>query len=85
VFEDANILLRGAAEGQGAIVGWLPLIDQDLREGRVVRLFDEDITPTHGYFVTIWNDILVRDETQKVLDWLVSQDSKPEKAVTPEI
>jgi LysR family glycine cleavage system transcriptional activator len=85
VFEDANILLRGAAEGQGAIVGWLPLIDQDLREGRVVRLFDEDITPTHGYFVTIWNDILVRDETQKVLDWLVSQDSKPEKAVTPEM
>ena len=30
LFEDANILIRGAAEGQGAIIGWLPLIEQDL-------------------------------------------------------
>ncbi|WP_298853184.1 LysR family transcriptional regulator [uncultured Ruegeria sp.] len=73
VFEDANVLLRGAAEGQGAVVGWLPLIDQDLREGRVVRLFDEDITPTHGYFVEAQDGSRNRREIQKVIEWLVSQ------------
>ncbi|QFT74952.1 LysR family transcriptional regulator [Ruegeria sp. THAF33] len=73
VFEDANVLFRGAAEGQGAIVGWLPLIEQDLRERRVVRLFEEDITPTHGYFVEAWEGNRTRRETQDVLDWLSSQ------------
>lgn len=73
VFEDANVLLRGAAEGQGAIVGWLPLIDQDLREGRVARLFNEEIVPTHGYFVEVWNGSQTRWETRNLMDWLVSQ------------
>ncbi|WP_050604303.1 LysR family transcriptional regulator [Ruegeria sp. 6PALISEP08] len=73
IFEDANILLRGAAEGQGAVVGWLPLIDQDLREGRVLRLFDEDIKPTHGYFVEAQDESRDRREVQNVLQWLVSQ------------
>lgn len=77
VFEDANALLRGAAEGQGAIIGWLPLIEQDLREGRVIRLFDEEITPTHGYFVEIRDGVQVRRESQSVIDWLISQDSAP--------
>ena len=75
VFEDANVLLRGAAEGQGAIVGWLPLIEQDLSESRVVRLFEEDITPTHGYFVEARDRPRSRRETQVVIDWLISQSS----------
>jgi len=73
VFEDANVLLRGAAEGQGAIVGWLPLIDQDLREGRVLRLFEENIKPTHGYYLQHADGTRTRRETQAVIDWLVSQ------------
>lgn len=77
IFEDANILLRGAAEGQGAVVGWLPLIDQDLREGRVRRLFDEEIPPTQGYFVEVRDGTETRRETQGVIDWLVSPSKVP--------
>ncbi len=73
IFEDANVLLRGAAEGQGAIVGWLPLIDQDLAEGRVVRLFDEKITPTHGYFVETTGLGRSRRETRAAIEWLQVQ------------
>ena len=73
IFEDANVLLRGAAEGQGAVVGWLPLIDQDLREGRIVRLFDEDITPTHGYFVEVGSSIHSQRDIGAVMNWLISQ------------
>jgi LysR family glycine cleavage system transcriptional activator len=72
VFEDANVLIRGAAEGQGAIIGWLPLIEQDLKEGRVVRLFDGDMPATHGYFAEIREDARSRRESRKVLDWLNS-------------
>lgn len=73
IFEDANVLLRGAAEGQGAIIGWLPLIDQDLAEKRVVRIFDENITPTHGYFVDVQHNSRARVEVRAVEDWLISQ------------
>ena len=76
VFEDANVLLRGAAEGQGVIVGWLPLIDQDLTEGRVVRLFDEDITPTHGYFLDVRKGNQLRRQTRVAIDWLTAQSAQ---------
>lgn len=78
VFEDANVLIRGAAEGQGAIVGWLPLIGQDLKEGRVVRLFGEAIAPTHGYFVDIGQDGLARREVRDVFTWLMGLATGPE-------
>lgn len=73
IFEDANALLRGAAEAQGAIIGWLPLIDQDLAENRVVRIFDECITPTHAYFVDVQHNSKARAEVRKVEDWLIAQ------------
>ncbi len=76
VFEDANVLLRGAAEGQGVIVGWLPLIDQDLAEGRVVRLFSEDITPTHGYFLDVGKGNQARRRTRAAIDWLTAQSTR---------
>ncbi len=73
VFEDANVLLRGATEGQGVVVGWLPLIDQDLAEQRVVRIFDEVIAPTHGYFVKSREGCRTGQDVQKVLDWLTKE------------
>ncbi|MEP1208134.1 MAG: LysR family transcriptional regulator [Rhizobiaceae bacterium] len=73
IFEDANILLRGAADGQGAVVGWLPLIDQDLREGRVVRLYDETIPPTHGYYVDRLSGESASRTVDNVVEWLRSQ------------
>ena len=73
VFEDANVLLRGAAEGQGIIVGWLPLIDQDLVENRVVRLFDEVIPPTHAYFLEARPFVSLRREVREVVDWFTKE------------
>lgn len=73
IFEDANVLLRGAAEGQGVVIGWLPLIDQDLAEGRVMRLYDENIAATHSYFVEVRAGSSARREVQQLVDWLTSQ------------
>ncbi|MCT4610554.1 MAG: LysR family transcriptional regulator [Pelagimonas sp.] len=70
IFEDANVLIRGAAEGQGAIVGWLPLIDQDLKEGRVIRLFGERMPPTHGYFCEMNIENSGQRDTRSVFAWL---------------
>lgn len=72
VFEDANVLLRGAVEGQGAILGWLPLVAQDLREGRIQRLFDEELTPTHGYFMETLGEHRPNRQVRTVRDWLLA-------------
>ena len=73
IFEDANVLIRGAIEGQGAILGWLPLVEADLAEGRIARLFGEDITPTHGYVVEMLDHgRTARRSVQVVHDWLLS-------------
>lgn len=72
VFEDANVLLRGAVEGQGATIGWLPLVEHDLAEGRIARLFDEVITPTHGYVVDVLDSaVSPRKPIRTVRDWLM--------------
>ncbi|MBE1283357.1 MAG: LysR family transcriptional regulator [Rhodobacteraceae bacterium] len=72
VLEDANILLRGAVEGQGAIIGWLPFVSQDLREGRVIRLFDEEIRSTHAYFMEVFGEDRASKAVKVVADWLAS-------------
>lgn len=71
VLEDANIVFRAGIDGQGAILGWLPLLEQDLRDNLVQRLFDEEITPTHAYFLALKSPQSGRKEVQTVVDWLV--------------
>ena len=82
IFEDANVLLRGAADGQGAVVGWLPLIEQDLREGRVVRLYDENIRPTHGYFIDRTGSNSQPGPVDRVIEWLISEVDATERPLT---
>ncbi|WP_237212678.1 LysR family transcriptional regulator [Ruegeria lacuscaerulensis] len=72
VFDDANVLLRGAADGQGAIIGWLPLIKQDLKDERIVRLFNEEIAPTHAYFVEMGTGRASQGPAERVRNWLLS-------------
>ena len=80
IFEDANVLFRGAADGQGAVVGWLPLIDQDLREDRVVRLYDETIAPTHAYYIDLPGSDPASAKVDKVLGWLRSEAAAPRRS-----
>ena len=55
------------------MIGWLPLIEQDLQEGRVVRLFGEDIAPTHAYFMEVAEGRIAAKATARVASWLRQQ------------
>lgn len=39
VFEDANAVLRGAVDGQGVTLRWMPLIGNEIETGRLIQLF----------------------------------------------
>ncbi|MGB0506882.1 MAG: LysR substrate-binding domain-containing protein [Pikeienuella sp.] len=49
--DDANVALRGAIEAQGVALGLSPLIDDDVAEGRLVRLFNLSMPHQRRYVV----------------------------------
>ena len=70
VFEDANAVMRGAVDGQGVTLGWMPLIQPEIETGRVVRLFDQPITWKKQYYVSIAPKGQRSSSAKSVVDWL---------------
>lgn len=69
-------LLIGAAEaGKGIALGWLPLVSDLLREGRLMALGPTVTRGSHGYAVETRhaNNILLR----RIVDWLDAELSLP--------
>lgn len=48
-FDSAHWSLQAARAGYGVALGDLPTVDADLRDGRLVRLFEESIPALHPY------------------------------------
>ena len=48
-FDSAHWSLQAARAGYGVALGDLPTVDADLREGRLVRLFEESVPALHPY------------------------------------
>jgi DNA-binding transcriptional LysR family regulator len=48
-FDSAHWSLQAARAGYGVALGDLPTVDADLREGRLLRLFEESIPALHPY------------------------------------
>lgn len=73
VFEDANAVMRGAVEGQGVTLGWMPLIEHEIETGRVIQLFDQMIPWRKQYYVNIVPRGLRNRAAGSVVDWLSSE------------
>jgi len=73
VIEDANVVLRSVLDGQGIALGWLPLIDDEIASGRLVRLFDACLPGPRAYHLirspASRPDKIVGD----VADWLIRE------------
>jgi len=70
VFEDANAVMRGAVEGQGVTLGWMPLIEHEIETGRVIRLFDQPMAWKKQYYVHIAPRGQGNNAAQSVVEWL---------------
>jgi LysR family glycine cleavage system transcriptional activator len=56
-YSDAGLLLQAAAAGEGIALARGLLATDDLRAGRLVRLFDIDIDDAYAYFA-VWKPLL---------------------------
>ena len=70
IFEDANAVMRGAVEGQGVTLGWMPLIEQEIETGRVIQLFDQSVAWRKQYYVNVASRGMQNSAAQSVVEWL---------------
>ncbi len=73
VIDDANLVLQTALNGQGVVLGILPFVEDDIREGRLVRPFDLAIDPGLAYYLIYAKQRLDKPAVRAVRDWLLAQ------------
>lgn len=72
VFEDANVQLQAALEGQGIALGFLPLIEDEVLAGRLIQPWKEMVKPIESYFLLYQQTSIAREPVARVRDWLLS-------------
>jgi LysR family glycine cleavage system transcriptional activator len=70
IFEDANAVMRGAVDGQGVTLGWMPLIEHEIETGRVMKLFDQPVPWKKQYYLNITSRGLHNPAAPSVVEWL---------------
>jgi len=70
IFEDANAVMRGAVEGQGVTLGWMPLIEHEIETGRVIQLFNQSVAWKKQYYVNVASRGMRNSAAQSVVEWL---------------
>lgn len=73
VVDDANLVLQTALNGQGVVLGVLPFVDEDIREGRLLRPFELAVDPGPAYYLIYHRQQLDKPAVRAVRDWLLAR------------
>jgi LysR family glycine cleavage system transcriptional activator len=72
-FNDANLALQAAVDGQGVALGRLVLAADELRRGRLVQPFDVVLPNDYSYWLVYPPGALQRPDAAIFREWLLSQ------------
>ena len=72
-FPSSYMLLEAAIHGQGVALTWAALADDDLRAGRLVRLFDRALEGSMSYFALTTQSAARKPKVIAFRDWLVEE------------
>lgn len=73
VFNDSALVLQAAVEGQGVALGRLTLAADDLRKGRLVRLFDLVLPNDYSYWLVYPRAAAQRPGLVEFRRWLLEE------------
>lgn len=65
--------ISAALAGQGVALGRRPLIDELLREGRLVAPFKDKLASTHGYFLLVEPAARAQPAVRALEQWIIEQ------------
>jgi LysR family glycine cleavage system transcriptional activator len=72
-FPSSYMLLEAAIHGQGVALTWAALADDDLRAGRLVRLFDRALEGSMSYFALTTEAAARKAKVIDFRNWLVEE------------
>lgn len=67
------LVVEAAMQGQGAALGWLPLLDRQMGSGLLVPMAGEITTAARGYALTIPERSLARPAVEPFRRWLLKE------------
>ena len=73
VFDHLFVTLQAVADGLGIGIGPLPILDQELRLGRLVAPFPDIVVPRTGYIALTPFDADKTSSLRAFIDWLVAE------------
>lgn len=73
VIEDAHVVLQAAIDGQGVALGVLPMIEDDLAAGRLVKLDDRTVEPSRAYHLMVPGRTAPSAAVERVRHWLLEE------------
>jgi DNA-binding transcriptional LysR family regulator len=69
-FNQYDLLVQAALDGQGVALGRSPLVDRLIKQGRLVAPFRDRHATTRAYFIVRAAYAAKRPEAQAFVDWL---------------
>lgn len=72
-FNYSNLMLQAAMDGLGVALGNTMLAGDDLKAGRLVRLFDLSVKLETGYYIVYGKGALKQPKIKAFRDWLLDQ------------
>lgn len=77
VIDDSSVLLRAALSGQGVALGLLPLIQEELQSGSLIRPFDRNFSPSRSYHLVYPPTALDTPQLRDFRDWILTEAAQP--------
>lgn len=79
VFNDANLMLAAAADGEGVALGRRVLAARDLGSGRLVRPFALELPTEQAYYLVTSDETAELPRVQAFRSWLLAEVARGEK------
>lgn len=72
-FSDMNLVIQAAINEIGVALVWQSLVLDDIRDGRLVTLFDKNISTLHNYHLVIPRNRMHLEKVKIFRDWLLQK------------
>ncbi|MBO9452219.1 LysR family transcriptional regulator [Tropicibacter sp. R16_0] len=73
VIDDSSVLLRAVLSGQGVSLGLLPLVQNELHSGQLIRPFRDAFTPSRSYHLVYPPEAMEQAQLKAFRDWIVEE------------
>ena len=72
-FDDHNVLMQAAIEGQGVALGGIEMLTAELATGRLVQPFELSVETDFAYYIVYPPEALGRPKVKAFREWLLSE------------